>query len=59
VGCLVPGSRRCPLVFIVDVVLVVLDPTQPGPYVTAVSGLCAVFVAVIALRAVRRASGGS
>jgi hypothetical protein len=47
------------VVLIVDVVLVVLDPTQPGPYFTAVSGLCTVFVAVIALRAVRRAPGGS
>lgn len=47
------------VVFIVDVVLVVLDPTQPGPYFTAVSGLCTVFVAVVALRAIRRAPRGS
>lgn len=47
------------VVFIVDVVLVVLDPTQPGPYFTAVSGLCIVVAAVVALRAIRRASHGS
>lgn len=44
------------VVFVVDVVLVVLDPTQPGPYFTAVSGLCIVVSAVVALRAIRRAS---
>lgn len=44
------------VVFVADVVLVVLDPTQPGPYFTAVSGLCIVVAAVVALRAIRRAS---
>jgi hypothetical protein len=38
-----------------DVVLIVLSPGMLAPYFTAFAGLCLVFVAVVARRAIRSA----
>lgn len=44
--------------FLADVVLIALDPSRPGPYFTAVSGLNVMISAVIVVRANRRPPRG-
>jgi hypothetical protein len=46
------------VVFVADVVLIVLDPAKPGPYFTALSGLCILLSAAVVLRATRTPPSG-
>ncbi|MEV7933711.1 hypothetical protein [Curtobacterium sp. NPDC089185] len=46
------------VVLLADVVQIALDPSRPGPYFTAVSGLCVPISAFIVFRATRRPPKG-